>query len=166
MQHDHPDVVALRELGDEVHGPLNARKAAQPAGAELAPDPEAHGVAREGADPAHGDQRSEIERAGARRVAGEQAEQERMPGGVAEHEAVGDIAVLADELEEGGKVGGKGQGRGPFEPGRLRGRNRQRALASTANGCSQAGGCDAQRKKSQVCLIGYRSIRWSERNGG
>ena len=63
-------------------------------------------IPAEAAEPAHRDQGAEVEHARVRHIAGEQRHQQSVRGREGEHEAVGGVAVLADQLEEGRKVGG------------------------------------------------------------
>ena len=110
MQQDHPDVVAVGQPG---RGPHRARNPgggrSKPAGAVTPPDPEADDIARKAADPAHRDDGAKTQRARMRRVAREQRQQQAVRRRVREHQAVDRIAVLADEFEERGEVGGKQQ---------------------------------------------------------
>ncbi len=158
VQQDHPDVVAIGELGRQSSRGGRAESGAASRCRTCARSRSAR-IAREGTEPAHCYQRAEVERARARRVAGEQAEQQGVAGGVAEHEAVGDIAVLADQLEEGGEVGRENQGRAPFGPGRLRVWKRQQSLlASRADAAKlQAGTRDG--KSANFCWLVIASRR-------
>ena len=98
-------MMPVREPRRDLHGALEPRKAREQARAIAPPDPEADHVAREAADPADRDQRPEREHAGGRRIAGEQRHQQAVRRRKCEHEAVGRVAVLADELEKRRKVG-------------------------------------------------------------
>ena len=109
MQKDHPDIMAVREPRGELHRAFEPREGRKPACAETPADPEANDVSDKAAEPADRDKRAETERTGRRGVAGEQSNQKHMRGGIAEHEAVRRIAVLANEIEERGEVRRKQQ---------------------------------------------------------
>ena len=109
MKQDHPDIVTVRQADDGLHGALEPRKTIEQADAIAPPDPEANDVAGETAEPAHRDERAKIQRARMRRVTREQRKQQAMRGRIGKHEAVGRIAVLADEVEERGQIRRKQQ---------------------------------------------------------
>src|SRR5258705_3676784 len=104
VKQDHPDIVAVRQADDGLHGALEPRKTKEQAGAIAPPDPEANDVAGETAEPADHDERAKTERARMRRIAREQRKQQAMRGRIGKHEAVGRIAVLAYEVEERGQI--------------------------------------------------------------
>jgi hypothetical protein len=109
MKQDHPDIVTVRQADDGLHGTLEPRKTKEQAGAIAPPDPEANDVAGETAEPADHDERAKTQRPRMRRVAREQRKQQAMRGRIGKHEAVGRIAMLAYEVEEGGQIRWKQQ---------------------------------------------------------
>jgi len=109
MKKNHPDIVTVRQADDGLHGAFEPWETIQQTGAVAPPNPEANDVAGKTAEPADHDERAKIERARMRRVAREQRQQQAMRGRIGKHEAVGRIAVLADEVEERGQVRRKQQ---------------------------------------------------------
>ena len=82
----------------------------EPADAVAPPQPEAEGIADKAAEPEDDNQLAKIERAGKGGITGKQAEQQAVRRRIGEHEGVGLIAVLANELKERCKVGRVEQG--------------------------------------------------------
>src|SRR5262245_53869614 len=102
-------MVPLGQLGCSPNGALQPWEIPEPPGPKSPPDPEADGVAGGAAEPADRNQRAEVQGAGMGGVPGEQGKQQAVRGRICEYETVGRIAVLANEVEEGCKVGRKGQ---------------------------------------------------------
>ena len=100
MQQDHPDIVAVCQLGCSLDGAFKSWEGSNPARAKPSPDPEADHVAGEAAEPTDHNERTETQRARMRRVARKQRKQQAVRGRVGKHDAVGRIAVLAYEVEE------------------------------------------------------------------
>jgi hypothetical protein len=113
MKQNHPDIVTVRQADDGLHGAFEPRETIEQASAIAPPDPEANDVACETAQPADHDECAKTERARMCRVAREQRQQQAMRGRIGKHEAVGRIAMLADEVEERGQVRRKQQCRPP-----------------------------------------------------
>jgi hypothetical protein len=63
MQHDHPDMMTVRQLGCSLDGAFKPWKGPEPARAKSPPDPEADHIAGEAAEPADHDQGGETKRA-------------------------------------------------------------------------------------------------------
>jgi len=100
MKQDHPDIVTIRKPDHRLHRPLEPRITIEQAGAITPSDPEANDVACETAEPADHDQFAQAESPGMGRIAGEQRQKQAMRSRIGKHEAVGRIAVLADEVQE------------------------------------------------------------------
>src|SRR5262245_37746134 len=109
MQQDHPDMMAVRQLGCRVNSTFEPWDGLEPARSESAPHPEADDVACEAAEPADHNQGAEAQRARVRGVAREQPEQQAVRGRIREYKTVDRIAMVANEIEERGEVRRKQQ---------------------------------------------------------
>jgi hypothetical protein len=102
-------MVPLSQLGCSPNGALQPREVPEPPRPKSPPDPEADDIACEATEPAHRNQRAEVQRARMGGVPGEQSKQQTVRGRKCEYETVGRIAVLANEVEERGEVRRKQQ---------------------------------------------------------
>jgi hypothetical protein len=100
MHHDHPNMMSMRQLRCNANGSLHPWKWRKPLHAKPPPYPEADDIAREAADPADRNQCAEIQDARMRRIAGKQRKQKGVRGRKAKHDAIGRVAVLANEVKE------------------------------------------------------------------
>ncbi|KUG23305.1 hypothetical protein ASZ90_006966 [hydrocarbon metagenome] len=98
-------MMTFRQPHHDIDRSRQSGKACEQHHAEPPPDPEADGVADETADPADRDQRAQAQGTGVRRIAAEQREQHAVRGGIAEHDGVGRVTVLADEFEKRNEIG-------------------------------------------------------------
>ena len=100
MDQDHPDIVAVCQLGGGLDGAFKSREGSDPARAKPPSDPEADHIAGEAAEPTDHNESTETQRARMRGVAREQRQQQAVRGRIGKQDAVGGITMLADEVEE------------------------------------------------------------------
>src|SRR4029079_10430292 len=101
--------MTISQTGCGLNGAVKLWKGPEQTGAITPPDPEADCIAGEAAEPADQDECAQLQRAGMRSVARKQGEQQAVRGRVGEHDAVGRIAVLANEIEERREISRKQQ---------------------------------------------------------
>ena len=76
MHQDHPDIVAVCQLGCRLDGAFKSWEGSDPARAKPSSDPEADHIAGEAAEPTDHNESAETQRAGMRGVAREQRQQQ------------------------------------------------------------------------------------------